>query len=73
MKKGSVIIDLSIDQGGCIETSEYRTLQDAAYTKHNVIHYTGTQSSFTSGPHRIDSAEQYSFTHSGDSWQFRRI
>jgi alanine dehydrogenase len=40
MKKGSVIIDLSIDQGGCIETSEYRTLQDAIYTKHDVIHFT---------------------------------
>lgn len=39
MKKGSVIIDLSIDMGGCIETSEYRTLQDAVYVKHNVIHY----------------------------------
>jgi alanine dehydrogenase len=40
MKRGSVIIDLSIDQGGCIETSEYRTLQDATYVKHNVIHFT---------------------------------
>lgn len=40
MKKGSVVIDLSIDQGGCIETSEYRTFQDATYIKHNVIHYT---------------------------------
>ncbi|MBN1158040.1 MAG: alanine dehydrogenase [Bacteroidales bacterium] len=39
MKKGSVIIDLSIDQGGCIETSEYRTLQDPVYIKHDVIHY----------------------------------
>jgi len=39
MKKGSVIIDLSIDQGGCIETSEYRSLQDAVYTKYDVIHY----------------------------------
>jgi len=39
MKKGSVIIDLSIGQGGCIETSECRTLQDAVYKKHNVIHY----------------------------------
>jgi alanine dehydrogenase len=39
MKKGSVIIDLSIDQGGCIETSEYRTLQDAIYRKHQVVHY----------------------------------
>jgi alanine dehydrogenase len=39
MKKGSVIIDLSIDMGGCIETSEYRSMQDAVYTKHNVIHF----------------------------------
>lgn len=39
MKKGSVIIDISIDQGGCIETSECRDLKDPAYTKHGVIHY----------------------------------
>jgi alanine dehydrogenase len=39
MKKGSVIIDLSVDMGGCIETTEYRSLQDAIYMKHNVIHY----------------------------------
>jgi len=39
MKKGSVIIDLSIDQGGCIETSEYRTLLDPVYTLHDVIHF----------------------------------
>lgn len=39
MKKGSVIIDLSVDMGGCVETTEYRSLQDAVYIKHNVIHY----------------------------------
>ncbi len=39
MKKGSVIIDLSVDQGGCIETSECRSLQEPTYKKHNVIHY----------------------------------
>lgn len=39
MKKGSVIIDLSIDQGGCIETSECRSLIKPVYTKHDVIHY----------------------------------
>ncbi|MFO7658094.1 MAG: alanine dehydrogenase [Bacteroidales bacterium] len=39
MKKGSVIVDISIDQGGCIETSECRTLLDPVYTKHDVIHY----------------------------------
>jgi alanine dehydrogenase len=39
MKKRSVIIDLSVDQGGCIETSELRTLKDPVYMKHGVIHY----------------------------------
>jgi len=39
MKRGSVIIDLSIDQGGCIETSECRNYSDPSYIKHGVIHY----------------------------------
>lgn len=39
MKKGSVIIDLSIDRGGCIETTECRTLHDPVYEKHGVIHF----------------------------------
>lgn len=39
MKKGSMIIDLSIDQGGCFETSECRTQKDPVFIKHDVIHY----------------------------------
>ena len=39
MKKGAVIIDVSIDQGGCIETSRITTISDPVYTLHNVIHY----------------------------------
>lgn len=39
MKKGSVIIDLSIDRGGCIETTECRPLKDPVYEKHGVIHF----------------------------------
>jgi len=39
MKKGSVVIDLSIDRGGCIETTECRELQDPVYIKHGVIHF----------------------------------
>ncbi len=39
MKKGAVIIDLSIDRGGCIETSECRALHDPVYEKHGVIHF----------------------------------
>jgi len=39
MKKGSVIVDISIDQGGCVETSECRDHGDPVVVKHGVIHY----------------------------------
>jgi alanine dehydrogenase len=39
MKKGAVIIDLSIDRGGCIETTECRALRDPVYEKYGVIHF----------------------------------
>lgn len=39
MKKGAVVIDVSIDMGGCIETSEVTTHENPTFTKHNVIHY----------------------------------
>jgi alanine dehydrogenase len=39
MKPGSVIIDVSIDQGGCVETSRPTTLSDPVFSKHGVIHY----------------------------------
>ena len=39
MKPGSVIVDLSINQGGCCETSEIRTLAAPSIVKHGVIHY----------------------------------
>jgi len=39
MKKGAVIIDVSIDMGGCFETSEVTTHKKPTYTKHGVIHY----------------------------------
>lgn len=39
MKKGSVIVDVAIDQGGCVETSYPTTLSNPTFVKHNVIHY----------------------------------
>ncbi len=39
MKKGAVIIDVSIDQGGCVETSRPTTLSDPVFIMHDVIHY----------------------------------
>ncbi|UOB17542.1 alanine dehydrogenase [Abyssalbus ytuae] len=39
MKNGSVIIDVSIDMGGCVETSEVTTHEKPTFHKHGVIHY----------------------------------
>jgi len=39
MKKGSVIIDVSIDMGGCFETSEITSHDKPIFTKHGVLHY----------------------------------
>lgn len=39
MKSDSIIIDVSIDQGGCIETSDITTLGKPIFKKHGVIHY----------------------------------
>jgi alanine dehydrogenase len=39
MKPGSLIIDVSIDQGGCVETSRPTTISNPVYIAHNVIHY----------------------------------
>lgn len=39
MRAGSVIIDVSIDRGGCFETSEITTHEKPTFIKHGVIHY----------------------------------
>ena len=39
MKPGSVIIDVSIDMGGCFETSEVTSHNKPTFVKHNVTHY----------------------------------
>ena len=39
MKKGSVIVDVAIDQGGCFETSKATTHADPTYVVNDVIHY----------------------------------
>ncbi|MCF8330825.1 MAG: alanine dehydrogenase [Bacteroidales bacterium] len=39
MQKGSVIIDISIDQGGCFETSRITSHADPIFIKHGLIHY----------------------------------
>lgn len=39
MKKGSVIVDVSVDQGGCAETSRPTTHDNPVYTVEGIIHY----------------------------------
>ena len=39
MKQGSVIVDVSIDRGGCFETSEVTNHENPTFRKHGVIHY----------------------------------
>lgn len=39
MKKGAVIVDVSIDTGGCFETSELTTHEKPTFIKNDVVHY----------------------------------
>ena len=39
MRPGSVIVDIAIDQGGCIATSHMTTHSDPTYVVHDVVHY----------------------------------
>jgi alanine dehydrogenase len=39
MQPGSVIVDVSIDQGGCVETSRPTTHAEPVFVKHGVVHY----------------------------------
>ena len=39
MKAGSVVVDVSIDQGGCFETSELMSHDNPVFNKYDVVHY----------------------------------
>jgi len=39
MREGSVIVDVDVDYGGCIETSRPTTLEDPTFVERGVIHY----------------------------------
>lgn len=39
MQPGSVMVDLSVDQGGCLATSRVTTHRDPIFFKHGIIHY----------------------------------
>jgi alanine dehydrogenase len=39
MRPGSVIVDISVDQGGCVETIEMTTHSNPTYVRHGMVHY----------------------------------
>ena len=39
MEPGSAVVDVAIDQGGCIETIKPTSLEEPTFTKHNIVHY----------------------------------
>ncbi len=39
MKPGAVIVDIAIDQGGCVETIHETTHANPVYERHGVLHY----------------------------------
>ena len=39
MKPGAVIVDIAIDQGGCVETSHETTHTEPTFVVHDVVHY----------------------------------
>ena len=39
MRRGAVLVDIAIDQGGCFETSHETTHEDPVYIVHDVVHY----------------------------------
>ena len=59
MKAGSVIVDVAIDQGGCVETARPTTHSRPVYTKHGVVHYC-----VTNIPGAVGMTSTYALTNS---------
>jgi alanine dehydrogenase len=59
MKPGSVIVDVAIDQGGCVETAKPTTHSHPVYTKHGVVHYC-----VTNIPGAVGMTSTYALTNS---------
>ncbi len=59
MKPGSVIVDVAIDQGGCVETSRPTSHSHPVYLKHGVVHYC-----VTNIPGAVGMTSTYALTNS---------
>ncbi len=58
MKPGAVIVDIAVDQGGCVETIHETTHADPVYERHGVLHY-GVGNVPAAVPHTSTYAQQY--------------
>jgi alanine dehydrogenase len=58
MKPGSVIVDVAVDQGGCVETTHETTHTDPVYTLHGVVHY-----AVGNMPAAVPHTSTYALTH----------
>lgn len=63
MKPGSVIVDVAIDQGGCVETSQPTTHHDPVRVVHDVLHY-----AVTNIPSAVPRTSTYALTNSTLPW-----
>jgi alanine dehydrogenase len=59
MKPGAALVDISIDQGGCAETSRPTTHRDPVYVEHDVVHYC-----VTNMPAIVPNTSTYALTNS---------
>ncbi|RMF92061.1 MAG: alanine dehydrogenase [Planctomycetota bacterium] len=67
MKSGAVLIDVAVDQGGCIETSRPTTHSDPTFIIHNVVHYC-----VANMPGAVGRTSTFALCHSTQPWA-RRI
>ncbi|MBV1914397.1 MAG: alanine dehydrogenase [Pseudomonadales bacterium] len=58
MKPGSAIVDVAIDQGGCVETSRPTSHDDPTFIKHGVVHY-----GVTNMPGAVAKTSSYALNH----------
>jgi len=73
MSKGSVLVDVAIDQGGCFETSRPTTHTDPVYTVDGIVHYAVANIpgavSYTSTPALDNATLPYVLALAGKGWE----
>jgi len=77
MQKGSVVVDISVDQGGCIETTHATTYQAPTYLCHDVLHF-AVSNMPGAVPQSASQALSAAITPyvaqlAGDDWQYNRV